>query len=76
MVVEHIWRSTWRGPLRAPKDAPLGGCCGDTVELDGSESTIDIPPHLSRHSNGIREKQPFQLEELRKKVRRYDNTRP
>jgi len=76
MVVEHNWRSTWRRPLRAPTDAPLGVRCGDTMELDGSEPTIDIRPHLPQHPNGIRENERFLLEEPRKKVRRYDTTRP
>jgi len=48
MLVEHNQRSTWRCPLRAPRDAPLGGSCGDTIELEGSEPTVDIAPHASR----------------------------
>jgi len=42
MVVEHNWRSTWTRPLR---DAPLGDRCGETMELEGSEPTINTPPH-------------------------------
>jgi len=55
MVVEHNRRSIWRRPLRAPRDAPVGGRCGDMMELDGSKPTIDIRPHLSQHLHGIRE---------------------
>jgi len=76
MVVEHNQRSTCGRPLREPKDAPLGGCCGETTELEGREPTINIPPHLSRHPNGVHEGQRSQLEEHRKGVRRYNTTRP
>jgi hypothetical protein len=76
MVVEHNWRGFWRHPLRALRDAPPGGHCGDTMKIDGSEPIIDIPPHLSRHANGIRQKQWFYIKELRKKVRKYDTTWP
>jgi hypothetical protein len=61
--------------LRELRDAPLGGCCGETTELEGREPTINAPPHLSRHPNGLREKERFWLEERRKRVRRYDTTR-
>jgi hypothetical protein len=59
LVVEHNRRSTWGCPLREPRDAPLGGRCGETTELEGREPTINIPPHLSRHPNGIREGERF-----------------
>jgi len=59
MVVEHNRWRTWRRPLRAPRDAPLGGRGGDTTKLDGSEPTIMIPPHVSRHPNRICEKERF-----------------
>jgi len=76
MVVKQNQRSTWRGPLREPRDPPLGGRCGETTELEGREPTINIPPHLLRHPNKIHEGERFKLEDLRKKVRRYDTTRP
>ena len=76
MVVEHNRRSTWRRLLRAPRDALLGGCYGDTTELDSSEPIISIPPALSRHPNGICKKQQLQLEEATQKVRGYDTTQP
>ena len=67
--VEHNQRSTSIRPVRDPRDSPLGGRCGDTTELDGSEGTIDIPPQLSCLPNKIYAKELFQLEEPRKKVR-------
>ena len=51
MVVEHNWRSTWRCPLSKLRYAPHGGSCG---EIEGRELTINTPPNLSRHPNGIR----------------------
>jgi hypothetical protein len=36
---------------------------------------VYTPQHLSRHPNGNGEKEQFQLEERRKRVRRYDTTR-
>jgi hypothetical protein len=50
--------------------------CGETTELEGREPFINTPPHLSRHPKGIRNKERFWLEERRKRVRRYDTTRP
>jgi len=50
--------------------------CGETAELEGREPTVNTPPHLSRHPKGIREKERFWLEERRKRVKRYDTTRP
>jgi len=50
--------------------------CGETAELEGREPIVNTPPHLSRHPKGIREKERFWLEERRKRVRRYDTTRP
>jgi len=75
MVVEHNRRSTWTRSLRQLRDAPLGGCCGETMELDGREPTINTPPHLSQHPNGIDEKKGFWFEEHRNQVRRYGTTR-
>ena len=76
MVVQHNQRGTWRCPVRAPSDEPLGGHCSNTTELASSEPTIDIPPHLSQHAKGICEKERFWLEEPRKEVRRFDTARP
>ena len=39
----------------ADGDAPLGGHCGETKELEGREPSINTPPHLSRHPKGIDE---------------------
>jgi len=74
MVVKHNRRSTWRHPVRELRDALLRGHCGDTTELGESEPTINIPPHLSRHPNRIREKDQFEHEEPRRKVTRDDTT--
>jgi len=76
MVVEHNQRRTWRYPLREPRDAPLGGHCGEMTQIEGRVPTINIPAHLSLHPNGFREILPFLLIERRKKVRRYDTTQP
>jgi hypothetical protein len=45
------------------------------MELEGREPTINIPPHLSRHPNGIHEKERFWFKKRRDQVRRYDTTR-
>jgi len=37
----------------------FGGRCGETMELEGREPTINTQPHLSRHSNRIHEKERF-----------------
>jgi len=74
MVVEHN-RITRRRPLGDPRDAPLGGRFGETTELESRVHTINIPPHLSGHQNGIREEERFYLTAHRKKVRRYETTR-
>jgi len=50
--------------------------CGETVELEGRQPIINIPPHLAWHLNGILETERFWLEERRMWVRRYDTTRP
>jgi len=50
--------------------------CGETVELEGRQPIINIPPHLARHPNGILETERFWLEERRMWVRRYDTTQP
>jgi hypothetical protein len=76
MVVEHNWRSTWRRTLGEPRDPPLGGHCGETIELEGRKPAINIPPHLSQHPNGIHEIERSKLKEPRKEVGRYDMTRP
>ena len=55
LVVEHNRRSTCRRPFREPRDAPLGGRCGETTEPEGREPTVNMPPHLSRHPNAIRD---------------------
>jgi len=74
--VEHTRSRTWRRPLSEPRDAPLGGSCGDTTELDSRDHVIDIPPRVSLHPTTIHDKEPFQSEERRQQVRRYDTTRP
>ena len=74
MVVEHIWRSTWTRPVRELRDAPLRGCWGETMELEGREPTMNTPLHLSRHPNGIHEIERFWFKEHRNWVRRYDIT--
>jgi len=56
MVVEHIRRSTWTHPLRENRDAPHGGHCGETMELEGREPTINTLPYHLQHPNGIEEK--------------------
>jgi len=60
---------------RTFRDEPFGGHCGETMELEGREPTINNPPHLSRHPNGIHEKEWFWFEEHSNQVRRYDTTR-
>jgi len=56
MVVEHNQRSTWRHPLREPRDAALGGRCGETMELEDREITgaplesCDIETEFLGHS--------------------------
>jgi len=75
MVVEHDLRSKWRRPSSEPRDAPLGGCCGEMTEKEGRTLAINNPPHLSRHLYANDEGEQFYLEE-RSKVRIYDTTRP
>jgi len=75
MVVENNRRNTWRGPLREPRDAPLVGCCGEMAELECRKPTNNMPPHVSRHPNSLREGERLSLEKCRKNVRRYDTTR-
>jgi hypothetical protein len=74
MVLEHNQRSTWTLPLRELRVAPLGGHCGETMELEGREPIINTLLHLSRHINGIHEKESFWFEDRRHRVRRYDTT--
>jgi len=75
MVVEHNWRSTWTRPLREHRDSPLGGRCGETMELDGREPTIHTPLHLMQHPNVLHEKEQLWFKEYRNWVRRYNTTR-
>jgi hypothetical protein len=49
---------------------------GERAEREGREPTFDTPPDLLRNSMGICENERFWIEERRKKVRRYDTTRP
>jgi len=44
------------------------------LELEGREPTINTPPHLSRHPNGIDVKEGFWLEQRRHGLRGYDTT--
>jgi len=74
MVVEDTQRSTWTRPFRDLRDAPLGGRCGETMELDGREPTINAALQLSRHPNVTHEKEQFWLEARRNYARRYDTT--
>jgi len=60
---------------RTFRDAPFGGHSGETMELEGREPTINTPPHLSGHPNGIHENERFWFEERWNRVRRYDTTR-
>jgi len=53
---------------------PLGGRCGETMELEGREPTIATPPCLSRHPNRIHEKEGFWFEKCMNRVRRYATT--
>jgi len=53
MVLAYNWRNTWTRPLRKLRDALLGGCCGEMMEPEGREPTINTPPHLSQHPNAI-----------------------
>jgi len=62
-------------PLRELRDAPLGGHCGETMELEGREPTINALPHLSQHLNKIHEKEQFWLQERTNLVRRSNTTR-
>jgi hypothetical protein len=52
----------------------FGGRCGETMELEGREPTINTAPHLPRHSNGINEKEEFWFTEHWNLVTRYDTT--
>jgi hypothetical protein len=45
------------------------------MEVESREPTVNTPPHLSRHPNGIHEKERFWFEEGRNRVRKYDTTR-
>jgi len=74
MVVEHNRRSTWTGPLRELRDAPLGGHCGETMEQEGGEPTIYNLPYLSRHPNRTHEQERLWLEQRRNLVKGYDTT--
>ena len=73
-IVKHN-RSTWRRPLTELRDAPLGGCCAETMYLKGREPTIHAQPHLLPLPKWLREKEGFWLEERTNRVRRYDTTR-
>ena len=75
MVVEHNGRSPCTRPLRELRDAPLGAHCGETMELEDREPTINTPPHLSRHPNRIHLKERSWFQEGWNQVRRYDSTR-
>jgi hypothetical protein len=51
MVAEDNGRWTLRLPLRNPRYAPVGGRCGETMEREGREPTVNILPYLSRLPN-------------------------
>ena len=44
----------------------------EMVELEGRQPIINTLPHLAKHPKRILEKEPFWLEERRKRVRGYD----
>ena len=75
MVVEHDWRSTWTCPFRGPRDAPLGGRCGETKELEGRVPTINTLPHSRDIQTRIHAKVRLGLQEHRNQVRRHDTSR-
>jgi len=56
------------------RDTPLGGRCGETMELEGREPTINTPPHHLRHPNGFHKNVRFWFEKSRNRVRRYHTT--
>jgi len=60
---------------RTFRDAPFGGRCVETMELEGKEPIVNTPPHLSQHPKGIHEKERFWFQERSNRVRRYDTTR-
>jgi len=68
MVVEHNLRSTWTRPVGELCDALLGGHCGETMELEGREPTINTPPQVLRHPNIIHETERFLFEECMNRV--------
>jgi len=70
MVVEYNWRSTWTCQLRELRDEPLGGLCDERIDLEGRESTINTPPHLSQHPNRIHEQGQFWFEGGMNQLRR------
>ena len=46
--------------------------CGETVELEGIQPILNIPPHLSWYTKRIHKKQQFYLEKCRKRVKGYE----
>jgi len=44
------------------------------AEILSGEPMVNTAPHLSRHPNGIRQKEWFWLKEGRQRMRRYDTT--
>jgi len=69
----HSHHSVLSFPNQNPR---FGSICGEIVELKGRGPIFHTPPHLSPHPKGIHEKIRYWLEERRKRVRRYDPTRP
>jgi hypothetical protein len=55
LAVEHNRRSTWRCPLREPRDTALVGDCSEITEQEGTVRTIHIQPHLTGPPNVIHE---------------------
>jgi hypothetical protein len=45
------------------------------VTLEGRQPIINTPSHLAWYQNGIPEKESFELEECRKRVRGYEGIR-
>jgi hypothetical protein len=56
--------------LRELRDAPLGGHCGEMMQLEGREPIINTAIYHLRHPNVLHEKERFWLEESMEIVRR------
>jgi len=61
MLIMHNWRGAWKLPVRELRNIPLGSHCGESMELEGRELTVNTPPHLLLNPNEIHENQQFWL---------------